>query len=77
MRLRFHHILYMIFQEKYFACYILLTDQISLPGCLFEILRNKRFVIIFCPVCELIHFEIKDRFLIKLFLHNQKGSTKM
>ena len=22
------------FQEKYFSCYILLTDQISLPGCL-------------------------------------------
>ena len=27
-----HHILLMIFQEKYFSCYILLTDQISLSG---------------------------------------------
>ena len=23
------------FQEKYFSCYILLTDQISLPTCLY------------------------------------------
>ena len=30
-----HHILCMIFQEKCFSCYILLTDQISLPDCLY------------------------------------------
>ena len=30
-----HHILCMIFQKKYFSCYILLTDQISLSGCLY------------------------------------------
>ena len=29
------HILYMIFQDKYFSCYILLTDQILLPVCLY------------------------------------------
>ena len=28
-------IFYMIFDEKYFSCYILLTDQISLPDCLY------------------------------------------
>ena len=30
-----HHILCMIFQEKCFSCYILLTDQISLSDCLY------------------------------------------
>ena len=29
------HILCMIFQQKCSSCYILLTDQISLPGCLY------------------------------------------
>ena len=29
-----HHILCMIFQEKYYLCYILLTDQVTLCGCL-------------------------------------------
>ena len=29
------HILCMIFPEKYFSCYILLTDQMSLPDCLY------------------------------------------
>ena len=32
--LLFHYILRMISQEKYFSFYILLTDQISLSGCL-------------------------------------------
>ena len=27
-----HHILCIIFQDKFFSCYILLTDQISLLG---------------------------------------------
>ena len=31
----FYHILCMIFQQKCSSCYILLTDQISLPGCLY------------------------------------------
>ena len=31
----FQHMLCMIFQQKCFSCYILLTDQISLPGCLY------------------------------------------
>ena len=30
-----HHILCMFLQEKYFSCYILLIDQISLLGCLY------------------------------------------
>ena len=31
----FLYILCMIFQEKCFSCYILLTDQISLSGCFY------------------------------------------
>ena len=30
-----YHTLYMIFKEKCFSCYILLTEQISLPDCLY------------------------------------------
>ena len=30
-----HNILSMVFREKYFSFYILLTDQILLPECLF------------------------------------------
>ena len=30
-----HHIFCMIFREKYFSCYILLTEQISLYSCLY------------------------------------------
>ena len=29
-----YHILCIIFQEKYFSCYIVLTEQVSLPDCL-------------------------------------------
>ena len=45
----FLHILYMIFQEKYFYCYILLADQISLSDCLyfFKILGNMCIEITF------------------------------
>ena len=40
----------MIFKEKYFSCYILLTDQILLSGCLREILDNICIVIVFNQV---------------------------
>ena len=30
-----HHIFCVSFEEKYFSCYILLTDQISLSDCLY------------------------------------------
>ena len=38
----------MIFEEKYFSCYILLPDQNLLPGCLLlrEILDNRRIAIV-------------------------------
>ena len=39
-----YHILCMIFQEKYFSCHILLTDLISLAGCLCLV----RYWSIFC-----------------------------
>ena len=44
----------MIFQEKYFSCYILLTDQISLGNML----------IICFPVDDKTDFEINLSFLI-------------
>ena len=34
-KLFLHHILCMTFEEKYFSCYILLTAQISLSGCIY------------------------------------------
>ena len=38
----FHYILCMVFQEKY-SCYALLTDQMSLPDCLY-FLRYWKFM---------------------------------
>ena len=40
-----HHILCIIFEEKYLSCYILLTYQISLSDCL-ELLRY--WTIVYC-----------------------------
>ena len=40
---------------------------------LFEILDNIWIVIICCPVCDAINFEINHNFLIKPFLHITKN----
>ena len=40
-----HHILCMIFQQRCFSCYILITDQILLPDCLY-ILRYRAICIL-------------------------------
>ena len=55
------------FLEEYFSYYILLSDQISLSGCLylFEILGNMCIAII-CD-CDVKNFEIN--LFIKAFLY--------
>ena len=69
-----HHILRMIFQEKYFSNYIPLTDQISLSDCLFEIVGSMYIAIICWPGCYVINFEINLMFLIKPFFYLTKKS---
>ena len=50
----------MIFQGKCFPCYILLTDQISLPDCHYFLRHWAVNVLQFClPRCNVINFEIK------------------
>ena len=70
----------MIFQQKCSSCYILLTDQISLPGCLYfllEILDNMFIAAVCYPGCDVMGFEINLIFLVKpFFLHDQKVMTK-
>ena len=61
----------MIFREKCFSCYILLTDQISLSDYLY--LRNMYLVIVCYPVRDVIKFEIYLSFLIKLFSYMTKN----
>ena len=60
--------------NKYLSRYIPLTNQISLPDCLFEILSNMCIVIICCPVCDVMNFEIN--FLIKWLFNITKKSDK-
>ena len=70
-----HYILWTIFQQKYLSCYILSTDQISLPF-LYEILVNVCFAIIFWLGCDVISFEINLIFLIKPLLYMSKKSRQ-
>ena len=67
-----------ILKEKYISCYVLLTDQISLPDCLyFEILGNMWTAIVFKPGYDVMNFEVNLIFLIKpFFLHDQNVVTK-
>ena len=73
----------MIFQEKYLSRYIPLADEISLFGRLYfmrcwigclNFLRNWGFAIIYCPVCDVINFEINLSFLIERFFYITKKS---
>ena len=64
-----HHILCMIFQEKCFSFYILLTDKISMSDCL-QVLRYWAICVLqlFCqPGCDVIKFQTNLIFLIKPF----------
>ena len=64
-------------EEKYSFCYILLIDQISLSGCLSEILGNICIAIVCKSGCDVMNFEDNLIFLIKpFFLHDQKVATK-
>ena len=63
----FHHILCIIFQEKYFPCYVLLTDQISLPGYLY-ILRDWTICVLQLFVNQVVTSQI-----LKLTLFFQSG----
>ena len=67
-----------IFEEKYFSGYILLTDQISLSGCLYFVRYWAICVVIVCqPGCGVINFEINLVFLTKPFSpHDQNVKTK-
>ena len=64
----FHHIFCMIFEEKCFACYTLLTDQMLLSDCLY-FLRNQ-------AICLLQLFVNHFIFLIKSFLYVSKKSRQ-
>ena len=62
-----------IFEEKYFSCYIFWTDQISLS----DFFYFARYWAI-CVSCDVKNFEINLIFLIKLFfLGDQKVKTKL
>ena len=68
----------MIFQEKYFSCYILINSPyftVWLP-LLLEILINMCILII-VSVSEVINFEINDEISDEnIFLHEQKSWNK-
>ena len=68
------HFLCMIFQQKCSSCYILLTDQISLPGCLYFLRYWAMCIAIACYP----GFEINLIFLIQpFFLHDWKVMTNI
>ena len=71
-----HHILCMIFQEKYFACYIIWPKFIVWLLLFLKISGNMCIVIICCPVPDVISFEIKYSFLIKPFFYITKKSEQ-
>ena len=56
------HNLCMIFQEKYSSCYILLTDQISLPG--------RFYFLRYWAICALQMFvdQVMTSWILKLTL---------
>ena len=51
-------IFYIIFKEKYFSCYILLTDQASLSGCIYFV-RCWVICVFQLFVNQVVYFEIK------------------
>ena len=63
-----HKILCMVFLEKYFSCYVLFTDQISLSDCLY-FLGNMCIGITWFPIYNITNFEVHLIFLIKPFFY--------
>ena len=79
IRVVFHHVWYMIFEKKYFLCYILLTDLILFFGLLltFDILHELRIINICFRVEKFTKFRISLSFLVKPFSWSTKiVSTK-
>ena len=69
----------MIFEEKYAACYVLLTDQISLFGYLyFEILGNIIIIIVCLLYSDVIDLEMEPYLLNQavLFYMTKKSRQK-
>ena len=70
-----------MFEEKYFSCYILLIDRISLSRSLpllCEILGNMSIAIVCKPSCAVMNFEVNLIFLIKpFFIHDQNAVTNL
>ena len=67
----------MVVQEKYNSCYMILTDQISLP-LPFKILGSMCIVIIFFPVCGVSNFETNLSYqAVFLAEQNKKFGTKI
>ena len=70
----------MVFRQKFSSCYIVLTDQISLSGCvsILEILENMCIGIVCYPGCDVMDFEISLIILIEpFFLDDQRVITKI
>ena len=73
------HFVYDFSRELFLMlCSITWSNFVAWWPLLLEILSNMCIVIICCPVCDVINFEIKHSFLIKTFyIHNQKVRTKL
>ena len=70
------HILCIIFQEKSFSCYILLTDQMSLSAFTSWDIGHYEYCNQCCTVCDVINFEINLSFLIEPFFYITKNKDK-
>ena len=66
----------MTFDRKYFYCFVNWPNFIIWLPLLLAIMGNMCIVIIRDPVCNVINFQIKLGFLIKLFSHMIKKSQK-
>ena len=62
----------MIFEEKYFSCYISLTDQILLVVCLYVVRYWAIYAIVYKAGCYVIRVEIDLIFLIKPFFPHER-----
>ena len=69
----------MIFGEKYFSCYILLTEETVLSGSLYFVRYWALCVLyLFFTKCDAINSEINRIFQIKpFFRRDQKVNTKV
>ena len=68
----------MIFQEKYFSCYILSTDQSSSSNSFYYLRYCQMFIVIICIlVCDVMKFEINLSFLEKFCYMAEKTKIKI